>query len=177
MADDPAEHPELSPYTRPASIGARIGAALVDALLLGVGAYAVSVAADLAYSSFYSITFKGAAAKTIWGELSAALFVLIYSAGSEGSIRQGTIGKTFLRIRVTDEAGRKISPVRAIARALAKAAFAYSAFVSLIVAPILLLALSAPLFITPRRQGLHDLAAGTLVLKGPALDEQGRPVY
>jgi uncharacterized RDD family membrane protein YckC len=177
MTDDPAPSSELTPYTQPATIGARITAAAVDVVLLGVGAYAISVAVDLIYSNVYAMTFKRAAESTRWGELGACLFVFIYIAGYEASIRQGTIGKTFLRIRVTDESGRRISFVRAVARSFAKAAFAYSAFVSLIVAPILMLLLAAPLFVTPRRQGLHDLAAGTLVLKGPALDDEGRPVY
>jgi uncharacterized RDD family membrane protein YckC len=177
MAEEVAAGSELSPYTRPASIGARGVAALLDGALLGVGAYAVSVAADLAYSSIYSTTFKSAAALTRWGELAAAAFVLVYSAGSEASIRQGTIGKTFLRIRVTDEHGRRISFSRAVARSIAKAGFAYAAFVSLFFAPLLLMALAAPLFVTERHQGLHDLAAATFVLKGPAVDEAGRPVY
>jgi uncharacterized RDD family membrane protein YckC len=178
MSDtDPASPPGLTPYTQPASIGARFMATLVDAVLLGVGAYAVSVAADLVYSSVYSTTFKSAAAHTLLGEISASLFVLLYLAGYEASRRQGTVGKTFLRIRVTDEEGRRISALRAVARSLAKAALAYTLFVALIFAPLLLLALAAPLFLTPRHQGLHDLAAGTFVLKGAAVDEDGRPVY
>jgi uncharacterized RDD family membrane protein YckC len=177
LSHEPSLAEGLTPYTQSAAIGARVAAAAIDTILLGAGAYAISVAVDLIYSNVYATTFKRAAQSTSWGELAASIFVFVYVAGYEASARQGTIGKTFLRIRITDEKGRRISVLRSMARAIAKAAFAYSAFLSLFVAPVLALVISAPLFVTNMRQGLHDLAAGTLVLKGPPTDAEGRQVY
>lgn len=87
------------------------------------------------------------------------LFVLVliiayvlYFAISESSVYQGTLGKRVMKIKVADLNGERISFGRALARNISKI-------------------LSVPLYIgfimagvTKRKQGLHDMITGCLVL-------------
>ena len=81
----------------------------------------------------------------------------LYFAFCESSAWQATVGKLALGIRVTDMQGRRISFPRALGRYPAKY---LSALIFLI--GFLMVAW------TQRKQGLHDLIAGTLVLNGRA---------
>jgi uncharacterized RDD family membrane protein YckC len=81
----------------------------------------------------------------------------LYFAFCESSAWQATVGKLALGIRVTDMQGRRISFPRALGRYPAKY---LSALIFLI--GFLMVAW------TKRKQGLHDLIAGTLVLNGRA---------
>ncbi|MDO1530341.1 RDD family protein [Fulvimonas sp. R45] len=81
----------------------------------------------------------------------------LYFAICESSAWQATVGKLALGIRVTDMQGSRISFLRAVGRYAAK-------FLSYI---ILLIGFLMVAF-TRRKQGLHDLVAGTLVLNGRA---------
>jgi len=81
--------------------------------------------------------------------------VWLYEALLTSSSWQGTVGKRVLRLKVTDLAGNRISFGRATGRFFAKL--------------ILRIALTSLVYIvvafTERKQGLHDLIAGTLVMK------------
>jgi uncharacterized RDD family membrane protein YckC len=83
------------------------------------------------------------------------LGVWLYDACLTSSSWQGTVGKRVLRLKVTDLAGNKISFARATGRFFAKLLFriVLTSLVYLVVA------------FTERKQGLHDLVAGTLVMK------------
>ncbi len=81
----------------------------------------------------------------------------VYFALCESSAWQATIGKLALGIRVTDLQGQRISFPRALGRYGAK----------LISALILLIGLLMVAW-TRRKQGLHDMMVGTLVLNGRA---------
>jgi uncharacterized RDD family membrane protein YckC len=80
----------------------------------------------------------------------------LYNALCESSSWQGTVGKKVLGIRVTDEYGRRISFARATGRHFAKNLSALVCFVGFIMAAF-----------TEKKQALHDMLAGTLVLEGP----------
>jgi uncharacterized RDD family membrane protein YckC len=84
-------------------------------------------------------------------ELVAAGF--LYRPLMESSRTQGTIGKAFCGLVVTDTSGRRISIARAYARTLAHSLTDAFSFTYLLV------------LFTRRKQALHDLIAGTLVLK------------
>ena len=95
-----------------------------------------------------------------WGERAgtiayAADFVLwwLYFSIMESSPLQATLGKMALSIRVTDTAGQRISFLRATGRTLAK----------IIYGAILLIGYIMVAF-TERKQALHDMMAGTLVV-------------
>jgi uncharacterized RDD family membrane protein YckC len=67
---------------------------------------------------------------------------------------QGTIGKRVLRMKVIDQAGNKISFGRATGRFFSKAFISGIFYVGYIMVAF-----------TDRKQGLHDMIAGTLVVR------------
>ena len=77
----------------------------------------------------------------------------LYFAGLESSEWQGTVGKRLLGMRVTGMDGQRISFFRATGRYLSK--FLSSA---LLMIGFIMIAFTA------RKQGLHDMIAGTLVV-------------
>ena len=77
----------------------------------------------------------------------------VYFAGLESSEWQGTIGKRLFGMRVTGTAGERISFFRATGRYLSK--FLSSA---LLMIGFIMVAFTA------KKQGLHDMIAGTLVV-------------
>ncbi|TPG46842.1 RDD family protein [Rhodanobacter glycinis] len=81
----------------------------------------------------------------------------LYFAVCESSAWQGTLGKLALGIRVTDMQGKRISFPRALGRYAAK-------LLSFIILGVGFLMVAW----TQRKQGLHDIIAGTLVLNGRA---------
>ncbi len=86
--------------------------------------------------------------------LAAVLLHLAYYSLFEASRLQATPGKLACRLRVADEAGRRIGVGRAVGRNLGK-------FVSAFVLGVGFLMVAW----TRRKQGLHDLIASTLVLR------------
>ena len=82
----------------------------------------------------------------------------LYHAFLESSPWQGTIGKKIVGLRVTDLNGNRISFARATGRYFGAVLSAMICFVGFLMVAF-----------TEKKQGLHDLLAGTLVLKGPAV--------
>ncbi len=78
----------------------------------------------------------------------------LYNALMESSSTQATLGKMAVGIHVTDTNGRRISFLRATGRYFAKGFLSSILLIGYIMA-----------FFTNRKQALHDLMAGTLVLK------------
>jgi uncharacterized RDD family membrane protein YckC len=77
----------------------------------------------------------------------------VYFAYQESSEAQATIGKRALGIIVTDEAGNRISFGRATGRYFAK-----------IISALIILIGFIMIAFTRKKQGLHDMIAGTLVV-------------
>lgn len=95
---------------------------------------------------------------TMWPAMLIMLVIgVLYFAVCESSTWQGTLGKLALGIRVTDLQGNRISFPRALGRYFAK-------ILSAIILGIGFLMVAW----TQRKQGLHDLIVGTLVLNGRA---------
>jgi uncharacterized RDD family membrane protein YckC len=78
----------------------------------------------------------------------------LYFALLESSKMQGTLGKAALNIRVTDLEGRRISFGRATGRYFGKWLSSATLLIGYLIQPF-----------TRRRQALHDLLAGTLVVR------------
>jgi uncharacterized RDD family membrane protein YckC len=78
----------------------------------------------------------------------------LYSALLESSSYQATLGKMALGLKVTDLEGRRISFARATGRHFAK-----------ILSGMLLCVGFIMVGFTQRKQGLHDMVAGTLVIR------------
>jgi uncharacterized RDD family membrane protein YckC len=79
----------------------------------------------------------------------------LYEAFMESSSYQATVGKMIFGMRVTDLNGNRISFERATGRHFAKWLSTVTLFIGYIMVAF-----------SDRKQGLHDLLAGTLVRKG-----------
>ncbi|VVB58970.1 RDD family protein [Candidatus Anstonella stagnisolia] len=91
--------------------------------------------------------------------ISYALFViaavlLAYYVYAESSAWQATLGKKLLGMKVTDLKGKRISFLRSLGRNLAKILSAIPVDAGYIM-----------IGFTEKKQGLHDMLAGTLVVK------------
>ena len=82
----------------------------------------------------------------------------LYHGFLESSSWQGTIGKKVLGLRVTDMSGKRISFGRATGR-----------YFGMILSGMICLIGFLMVAFTEKKQGLHDLLAGTLILTGQAL--------
>lgn len=107
-----------------------------------------------AYTQFYGAI----------GPATLVTFVVawLYFALCESSSWQATLGKMALGIRVTDMQGARISLPRALGRYPAKMLSAIILFIGFMMAGW-----------TQRKQALHDMVAGTLVLNGRAGAKRG----
>jgi uncharacterized RDD family membrane protein YckC len=150
----------------------RAAAAAIDFILLFAASWLVVVASAHAWAG--RLTEMAADALEIhpgdFGQLfpiqmaimggmacAAALIIFwIYGALMESSARQATIGKAAFGMVVTDLDGHRISLGRAMARSLGKLASALPALAGLIM-----------IGTTARKQGLHDILAGCLVVMKP----------
>ena len=92
------------------------------------------------------------------------LVTWLYYALCESSSWQGTVGKKVLGLRVTDLNGNRINFGKATGRHFGKIVSALILGIGFIM-----------IAFTEQKQGLHDIMAGTFVLKGPAQPEYQLP--
>lgn len=132
----------------------RFWASIVDSIVLAIPLIGLVMAAP---------DPSGPAISETWvGVFVVAYFFVpwLYFAAFESSLKQATIGKQFLGLRVTDVYGARISFGRAIGRNLGKN-ISYMIFgIGYLMVPF-----------TPRKQALHDMMAGCLVLRDPGSAE------
>jgi uncharacterized RDD family membrane protein YckC len=153
------EPPPVPPAHAYAGFWRRTGAALMDAVLLGItftgflflGLLFVGISLNL---SGQEVTNEGALG--IFVAIVLILFVLawLYYAGLESSAWRATIGKRSFGLLVTDAYGRRISFGRATGRYYGKIVSALTLLIGYVLAAF-----------TDQRQALHDLMAGTLVVR------------
>ncbi len=125
----------------------RVGAWVIDAIIVTIVQSIVSVIIMGGQS--------GGAGATVAANVVGFMIGLVYGAGMESSSKQATLGKMALGIVVTDMNGGRITFMRATGRYLAK-----------IISALILLIGYLMVAFTRRKQGLHDLMAGTLVVNG-----------
>ncbi len=131
----------------------RAGALLIDAALLLVAGLILSFLFGTTLAAYSETNREYAARMNGLGYLLAWL----YHAIMESSSKQGTVGKVILGLRVTDLAGQPIGFGRATARHFGK-----------IISTLLLLGGFIIAFFTQKKQCLHDMMAGCLVLDANA---------
>lgn len=148
---DPAPPPDDAAL---ASIGARFAARLIDGLVLAVPAFAV-IAATVDLDDRGSLPLSTVLALS----LGAGLYEVLLTAW-----RGQTVGKMALRIRVvrTDTGAPPTLGPAAIRYLLPAAVSAVP-----VIGPFLSLAVYLPALRDPRRQGFHDRAAATVVVRAP----------
>ncbi len=120
-----------------AGIGKRFVAIVIDCIIIGV------------VSGALSFGLKGSAL----GGLLSAVIGFGYFIYFEGSERQATLGKQVMGIKVVTASGGKIDYAKAAVRNLSR-----------ILSGILLIGYIMALF-TEKEQALHDLIAGTIVVR------------
>lgn len=129
----------------------RLGALLIDQILLSVAAFIVGFVIG------FIIGISGGDITT-GAEWTINVIVLVgyylYYAIMESSPAQATVGKQALGIQVTDLEGNRISFWRALGRSLAKIVSVLTLFIGYIIAGF-----------TAKKQALHDMIASTLVVK------------
>ena len=145
-----AAEPEL-PY---AGFWRRTLAWLIDASLL-IAAWVVSLVVTAFIGTLAGATDAQLNNLSGW-PLAIGLLVAVwlYSTLMEASRRQATVGKLAAGVVVTDGEGRRISWARANLRFWSKLISSLPLFIGFMIAAV-----------TARKQALHDLIAGTLLLK------------
>jgi len=123
----------------------RVAAALLDGLI--VGAVTAPFTVGMSDGNRYGATASSISLVIWW----------LYEALMESSAKQATLGKMALGIRVTDLDGNRIGFGKATGRHFAKYLSALILGIGYLMAAF-----------TERKQALHDMLAGTLVLRGAA---------
>jgi uncharacterized RDD family membrane protein YckC len=132
----------------------RFGAAFIDGLIIN-GPFVVIRLVITGGSNDYLQDPVGATAMLLLlVNLISIIASWLYFALQESSPHQATLGKRALGIRVTDLNGQRISFGRATGRYFAKIISVLTCFVGYIMAGF-----------TERKQALHDMIAGTLVIR------------
>lgn len=132
-----------------ASITARIKAFFIDLVIQLAASITLSIIINLAMDGFEVSNLRLSGIEFI-GSIIFPIFVLLYSVIYEVSSYRGTIGKQFVDIVVVDTDGNTLSIVKAIIRNILKTFISIGAVLALF---------------TQKNQALHDLAAGSLVIK------------
>ena len=135
----------------------RVIAAIVDGIISQIGA--IIVVFPLAFALGASMAGTSSqreieAAAEAFGMIMGILIQCLYFTVSESSSWQATLGKKMFGLKVTDMAGNKIGFGKANARYWSK-----------IISAIILLVGFLMVAFTKQKQGLHDIIAGTLVIK------------
>jgi uncharacterized RDD family membrane protein YckC len=131
----------------------RVVAAIIDAVIIDAVVFVLSFVIGYGMGSAGS---GGGAAGGV-GAVIGLVIGIAYFCGMESSARQATLGKMAVGIKVTDLAGSRISFGKALGRYLGK-------IVSFLILCIGFLMVA----FTEKKQGLHDIMAGTLVVKKSA---------
>jgi uncharacterized RDD family membrane protein YckC len=146
----------------------RFVASLIDGLILGIPFMLVVIVLMFFLGGFGLMMHRNAvdpqAAAALAGPMILGLllggllfvgFEWLYFAGMESSARQATFGKAAMSVRVTDLEGRRLSFGHATGR-----------FFSKIISGMIPFAIGYIMAgFTAKKQALHDMIAGTLVIR------------
>lgn len=137
----------------------RFAAAIIDGIVTGIGGLVVA-GPIIALMILSATSARGEPDVEALGDaldgvanLLGLLLGWIYSAAMESSSLQATLGKMALQIKVTDLDGARVSFGKATGRHFAKFVSALLLFAGFVMAAF-----------TAKKQGLHDLMAGCLVV-------------
>ncbi len=136
----------------------RLVAYLIDSVLVAIAVLFVVVLPLMQRAGIpienAQVLLTGTSRQVFAINLAAAVAQWLYWSVMESSAWQATLGKRMLGLRVTDLAGRRISLARASGRYFGK-----------IISTLLLLFGFVMAGFTQKKQALHDMMAGCLVLK------------
>jgi uncharacterized RDD family membrane protein YckC len=147
-----------APTVRYAGFWIRFVAAIMDGLALGIVVGPVwAILALMIGVAGERVDMPGIGIHLVRGIVIWSLFTFagwIYEASLESSSKQATLGKMALGLKVTDENGRRITFARASGRFFSKILSRMIFLIGYIMAGF-----------TARKQALHDMIAGTLVVR------------
>jgi uncharacterized RDD family membrane protein YckC len=137
--DDPGASAtiDVEPFLGYGGFWIRVVAWTIDLVIVSIAAGILGV--------LTGVVFTG----VIW-----VLLRWLYDAGMMASTHRATLGKLAVGLKVTDYAGRRLGFARATGRHFAR-------YLSLVLLGIGFLMVA----LTDKKRGLHDMLAGTLVLK------------
>jgi len=148
-------------YVAPVRYGGfwiRFVAVLIDGFIVGIVVWPISgmmaLAIGMAGGAVSMQTIGVHLVRGIVGLTFSFCANWLYEAGMESSSKQATLGKMALALKVTDLQGRRISFARATGRHFAKILSGMILLIGYIMAGF-----------TERKQALHDMIAGTLVIR------------
>lgn len=142
----------------------RLGAYLIDGLLLGSAYYVVLMVGSVIIAVMAASNVDGETVAITGGVLLVLAYALMsyfYYVGMERSKLQATVGKLALGIKVVDADGRRLGWGRASARWAGSLLSYATVYIGFFMAGW-----------TRRKQALHDLLAGTYVVDKWAFSEQ-----
>jgi uncharacterized RDD family membrane protein YckC len=134
-----------------AGFWSRFVALILDSIILGI----ISIIIGFVVGLVLGVAGMGPESAGGVGNLLGILIGWLYYAYQESSPKQATIGKQAFGMKVTDLDGNPISFARATGRYFAKVLSGIILLIGYIMAAF-----------TEKKQGLHDMIAGTLVVKG-----------
>ncbi len=124
----------------------RFAAAFID--------YSITILLSLVIGVIIGIIYIGSAEEAkIMGNIAGVITFWIYYAAFESSSKQATLGKMALGIKVTDLNGKPVGFGRATGRYVGRAISILILFIGCIM-----------IAFTQKKQGLHDIMAGCLVI-------------
>ena len=135
-----------------ANVWKRFVASLIDGIVLYIVQALVGFVLGLVIGG--AAGEDGAGAAVLVASVAGIVIGWLYYAIQESSPKQATIGKQAMGLVVTDMNGERVSFVKASIRHFAKFLSAIILMIGYIMA-----------FFTEKKQGLHDMIAGTLVLQ------------
>jgi uncharacterized RDD family membrane protein YckC/type II secretory pathway pseudopilin PulG len=135
----------------------RFAALFIDYLIVVM----LAVAAGGILGFVYGVVSGTPRGAEVWGALAGFVVWWMYYAAMESSQKQATLGKMALGIKVTDQRGARISFGRASGRLFAKLLSAMIFAIGYLMAGF-----------TAKRQALHDMVAGCLVVNNSASPAQ-----
>jgi uncharacterized RDD family membrane protein YckC len=154
--EPPTQDPDVPSY---AGFWKRLAASLIDGFILLV----TSLIGGFILGIAYGLTLGTDAGAEFAGQVFGLLLGWIYFAGFESSGYQATVGKHVLNVRVTDEAGRRVSFARATGRHFGKILSTLTLFIGYLMAGF-----------TEKKQALHDKVAGCLVVTAASGGQSSR---
>lgn len=141
-----------------ASFLKRTGAYLVDSIIYGIIVLAIYFVIFLCFGAEHALSVVSGG----WGSIIGAIVFVLYYACQEASAKQATIGKIIFGLKVTDLNGQPLSFGRALCRML-------GFYVSML---ILYIGFLMCLW-TEKKQCLHDMMAGCLIVDEKPNEKQG----
>ena len=151
-----ARPPGAQPASGYGGFWIRFVAYVLDAILLNIAFGVIGAVVGISIFPADTANMDPAVFMSEMGtfQLVALVVTWLYFALMESSPRGATVGKMVLGLRVVDEQGNRISFLRATGRFFAK-----------IISSVILFIGFLMIAFTDRKRGLHDIMAGTLVVK------------